>query len=175
MLMYLERLRGVRLYSALLFSAIVLGEPLAQAANTIDPNSTGATDVVRDPFAGTFTLTNPLADPLYLTGSDLAVGDRASGELRIDDGSIVGSKSAYLGYEFGSTGVATITGAGSRLGNTNYLYVGYFGSGTLTVAEGGLVINSSGYLGRYSDSRAMPRSPAPAPSGSITATSTSAT
>ena len=75
MLMYLERLRGVRFYSALLFSAIVLGGALAQAANTIDPNSTGATDVVQDPFGTPITLTNPLADPLDLGLHTLAVGN----------------------------------------------------------------------------------------------------
>ena len=146
MLMYLERLRGVRFYSALLFSAIVLGGALAQAANTIDPNNTGATDVVRVGSFGTpvFTLTNPLPDPLNLgsIAPDLAVGDTASGELRIDNGSNVSCATAFLGYHSGSTGVVTITGAGSQWTNSgNFfnsgdLYVGYEGSGTLTVADG---------------------------------------
>ena len=46
----------------------------------------------------------------------------------------------------------TITGAGSRWTNSFSLYVGEYGSGTLTVAEGGVVSDTYGYLGTSSGS-----------------------
>ena len=43
-----------------------------------------------------------------------------------------------LGSESGSTGTVTVP-RGSQLTDNGLLYVGYFGSGTLTVADGGMV------------------------------------
>ncbi|MEX0886746.1 MAG: PEP-CTERM sorting domain-containing protein [Phycisphaeraceae bacterium] len=48
----------------------------------------------------------------------------------------VGSGNAYLGLNAGSTGHATVTGAGSSWHNTGAIYVGRFGAGSLTVADG---------------------------------------
>ena len=50
----------------------------------------------------------------------------------------------YLGYGSASTGVATVTGTGSTWTNSDYLYVGYNGSGTLSVTGGGTVSSSRG-------------------------------
>jgi T5SS/PEP-CTERM-associated repeat protein len=51
-----------------------------------------------------------------------------------------------LGYNTGSTGTATITGAGSKwIGSS--LFVGSAGSGALRVEAGGQVSNAIGYLG----------------------------
>jgi T5SS/PEP-CTERM-associated repeat protein len=110
----------------------------AQAANTIDPNTTGATDVVQDPDGTPVTLTNPLADPLSLGTDDLAIGDSTAGELLIDDGSDVSSNWGYIGNESNSVGTVTMSGAGSTWDNSAALYVGYEGTGLLTVNSGAI-------------------------------------
>jgi len=46
-----------------------------------------------------------------------------------------------------STGVATVTGSGSQLNNSDNLFVGNGGSGTLNVQAGGLVTNTNGFIG----------------------------
>ena len=47
---------------------------------------------------------------------------------------------SYLGYNSGSTGTATVTGAGSTWTNY-YLEVGYSGSGIMNVEAGGQISN----------------------------------
>jgi T5SS/PEP-CTERM-associated repeat protein len=119
----------------------------AQAANTIDPNSTGATDVVQDPDGSATTLTNILADPLNLGGDDLAVGNTGSGELRIDLGSSVTNAFGSIGRDPNSTGVVTVIDPNSLWDNSNHLYVGDGGDGTLNIQNGGTVTNEFGYIG----------------------------
>ena len=58
----------------------------------------------------------------------------------------------YIGLNSGSTGTATVTGAGSTWANSSNLSVGYSGQGTLLVEDGGAVTNSTGYIGRFSGS-----------------------
>jgi len=57
--------------------------------------------------------------------------------------------SAYLGYDAASSNnVAQVTGAGSRWTNSNFLYLGYSGSGNqLVVSNGATVANRYGNLG----------------------------
>ena len=72
--------------------------------------------------------------------SDLSVGVYGSGTLNVEAGAQVSSRYyCYLGCNSGSTGTATVTGAGSTWNNSGDLCVGYSGSGTLTVADGGTV------------------------------------
>ena len=78
---------------------------------------------------------------------DLGVGYKQSGSVSISGGVSVSSGTGYLGYRSGSTGTATITGAGSEWNNSDRLYVGDQGNGTLTIAAGGQVSNTYGYLG----------------------------
>ena len=68
------------------------------------------------------------------------------------EGGTVSNFYGYLGYSSGSAGEATITGAATQWTNSGVLYIGYEGSGTLTVAEGGTVSIGSGYLGYLSGS-----------------------
>ncbi len=58
----------------------------------------------------------------------------------------------YLGYNSGSTGTSTVTGASSKWINNGGLFVGRSGSGTLTIEAGGQVSSDYGYLGYNSDS-----------------------
>ena len=77
----------------------------------------------------------------------LGAGHKGTGTLRIAEGRSVASTVGYLGHSQGSTGTATVTGAGSTWTNGGALHVGDLGTGTLTVEAGGQVSNSNGYLG----------------------------
>ena len=79
----------------------------------------------------------------------LGVGHKGTGTLRIADGLTVASTSGYLGYRSGSTGTATVTGAGSTWTNSDYLNVSRYGTGTLNIEAGGLVSNGSCDLGYH--------------------------
>ena len=57
-----------------------------------------------------------------------------------------------MGYSSGATGTATVTGCGSTLTNSNELYVGYYGVGTLAIEDSGQVSSTNSYLGRESGS-----------------------
>lgn len=118
--------------------SICLGLCLAavgHAAVTIDPDAIGATDVTPADIES-----NPLQ-----TAIDLTVGDASTGALRIDAGSKVRNNVIVLGNDASSVGMATVTGADSRLTYNETLYVGYSGDGTLRVEDRATV---TGYYGR---------------------------
>jgi T5SS/PEP-CTERM-associated repeat protein len=83
------------------------------------------------------------------TGGALGAGYLGSGSLRIAGGVGMSSNAGYLGYMPGSTGVATVDGAGSTwMVNAGPLYVGLWGHGTLNITNGGVVTGSQAtYLG----------------------------
>ena len=60
----------------------------------------------------------------------------AAAALNIEAGGQVSNATGYLGYSSGSSGTATVTGAGSKWTNNSYLYVGYSGKGTLSITDG---------------------------------------
>jgi T5SS/PEP-CTERM-associated repeat protein len=87
---------------------------------------------------------------------ELGAGYTSAGTLTIANGATAASSYGCLGYDHGSTGTATVTGAGSKWisrgnnpGNGN-LHIGICGNGTLNVEAGGLVSNNNGFLGAYS-------------------------
>jgi len=82
---------------------------------------------------------------LYL--GTLAVGNYGTGTLLVENGGIVSSILGYIGYMSGSTGSATVSGAGSQWNNSGDLYVGRYGTGTLLVENGGVVSNINGTIG----------------------------
>ena len=84
------------------------------------------------------------ADPLTWTSTTTAyIGQTATGTLIVNNGTI-SSSAAYLGYNSGISGSATISGANSQWINSSCLYVGNGGSGTLNVTGGGSVSNYYG-------------------------------
>jgi T5SS/PEP-CTERM-associated repeat protein/autotransporter-associated beta strand protein len=89
---------------------------------------------------GTLTFGFGSSDPL-------GVGYKESGSLSITSGRAVTSGDGYLGYGPGSTGMATVSGAGSTWTNAVATYVGYIGHGELVVEAGGKVLNRSGFVG----------------------------
>ena len=83
---------------------------------------------------------------------DLGAGYTGSGSLTIQNGIAVTSNNGLLGYNCGSTGTATIDGAGSTwtIGANGSLCVGYCGAGVLKITNGGTVSggnNSSAGIG----------------------------
>jgi len=78
----------------------------------------------------------------------MGAGHSGKGSMHISDGVTVQSTSGYLGYQSGSTGEATVSGAGSTWANSDNLYVGYEGDGALEITDGGAVSsNQDAYIG----------------------------
>lgn len=79
-----------------------------------------------------------------------AFGNKGNGTLNITNGGIVKSYGGHVGDQFGSTGVATVSGAGSTWTNGAGICVGSWGgSGTLNIMDGGIVNSASGSIGYY--------------------------
>jgi T5SS/PEP-CTERM-associated repeat protein len=71
------------------------------------------------------------------------IGVTGAGTLTVDSGSGLTSRDGTLGVNAGSTGMATVTGAGSKWTNGPQFYVGYYGGGSLRVEAGGLVSSNN--------------------------------
>ena len=71
----------------------------------------------------------------------ITLGYGGNATMSISDGIVVESTSSgYVGYEYGSTGEATVDGDGSTWSNGGNLYIGQSGYGTLNITDGGKVI-----------------------------------
>ena len=139
--------------------AMLLVDPAsvqAQRLITTDTTQDGGTFVVSP--RGTLTVSDAANDPLLtLTGGastsgvrQLIVGDQSGeqGRLLVKEGStLINTWYSFLGLNSGSTGTATITGAGSQWQNSDNMFVGNSGSGTLNIEDGGLVTNTDAKLG----------------------------
>jgi T5SS/PEP-CTERM-associated repeat protein len=90
-------------------------------------------------------------DP-WNVGAELAVGLLANGSLTIDGGSDVVSTSGTAGSDATVTGAIVVTGSGSTWSNSEDLFLGVFGAGTLDVLQGARVVNSSASLGHLDGS-----------------------
>jgi fibronectin-binding autotransporter adhesin len=96
---------------------------------------------------GTVTVTG--AGSSWSNSGDLHVGYSGTGTLTIENGgSVNNGLFGYVGAFSGGIGTVTVTGAGSTWTNGGELAVGNFGTGTLTIADGGTVSNTAGYVGR---------------------------
>lgn len=90
--------------------------------------------------AGTVTVDG--AGSALTNSSDLYVGYFGAGTLTIRNGGTVSNANiGYLGFVAGSTGTATVDGAGSAWTSSSTLVVGYSGTGTLTIQNGGKASN----------------------------------
>ena len=72
--------------------------------------------------------------------------------LGVESGGVASNALGNIGVIGGSVGEATVTGAVSRWNNSDYLIVGYSGSGTLNVESTGAVTCTFGYIGTDSGS-----------------------
>ncbi|ADZ68957.1 Serine protease, subtilase family [Polymorphum gilvum SL003B-26A1] len=95
---------------------------------------------------GTVTVTG--AGSTWANSVSLYVGVSGSGTLNVEHGgSVVSDYFGYVGLGFGSSGAATVTGAGSTWVSGADLHVGHAGDGTLAISGGGMVSNVRGYVG----------------------------
>ena len=86
------------------------------------------------------------------TNSTLKVGDTGNGTMHVTGGGSAQSTYGYVGSQAGSTGYASIEGAGSRWLNQNSLHVGGLGSGTLDVTDGAWITGNQIKIGAESGS-----------------------
>jgi len=79
----------------------------------------------------------------------LTVGSSGTGTLTVTYGGYVGTDAGLtIGFQAAkSPSAVTVTGAGSQLESDGYLSVGYAGTGSLSIINGGLVTSQSGDLG----------------------------
>lgn len=80
--------------------------------------------------------------------ANTSVGYGGTGVLNVTNGGKVdnGGGNFEVGFQSGSNGTATVSGAGSAI--TAYgVYVGYIGTGTLTLSNGGAINSAEFYIG----------------------------
>ena len=77
----------------------------------------------------------------------MGAGYSGVGTMSIFDGRVIESVFGFIGYKSSSLGEVTVDGPGSTWTNSNGLYVGHYGSGTLNITDGGAVSDRNGYIG----------------------------
>lgn len=97
---------------------------------------------------GTVSVTGPGS---IWQATTVGIGVGGTGTLSITNGGIVADGGAgsgsVVGAASGSSGMATVDGAGSKWVNSGTFMVGNLGTGTLHVTSGGAVSNDAGYIG----------------------------
>jgi len=81
-----------------------------------------------------------------MLGSRAPAGFNTRGSLNIDNGGEVSTAKTVLGDGAGAIGIATVSGSGSKLLNSESLVVGFNGDATVNVESGGLVSDVDGYI-----------------------------
>ncbi|MBB4234800.1 autotransporter outer membrane beta-barrel domain-containing protein [Rhizobium esperanzae] len=116
-------------------------------AQVIDGNDTEIVDGNDPNGTGPGTQPSP-----WTINADLLVGDQNGDDaaLIIRNGGEVSNDIGVLGVDPGAIGTVTVTGAGSTWSNSDDLYIGHQGTGTLTIEDGGAVDNIFGRLGYFS-------------------------
>jgi T5SS/PEP-CTERM-associated repeat protein len=96
------------------------------------------------------------ADPtIWTLETNGNIGNTVSGTLRVDSTDSVShllANDGYIGYGSGVTGAVTIEGGSSTWTTGDWLYVGYNGTGTLNIADGGAVSSQWGAIACWHDS-----------------------
>ncbi len=128
---------------------------------------------------GTVTVTGPGSIWNNTPGGGLNIGSFGTGTLTIANGGMVINNTAFtanIGNGAGSQGTVTVSGAGSMWTNSSGVNIGNSGTGTLTIANGGIVTapavviaNNAGSIGTLNIG-AGAGNPAAAP-GTLTASS----
>uniref|UniRef100_UPI003340FD0F autotransporter family protein n=1 Tax=Castellaniella defragrans TaxID=75697 RepID=UPI003340FD0F len=89
----------------------------------------------------------------WTNNNGLTVGSSGSGRLTISNGGTVSNIwNGYISLNPGSIGAVEVTGSGSRWINDNELIVGDYGTGSLTITDGGSTSNAGGFIGHNDNS-----------------------
>jgi len=107
-------------------------------------------------------------DSTWTNAEELGIGLSGTGQLTISNGGAVTNTHAFIGgfdpeapnidiawlgdVVSGGTGVVEVTGTGSQWTSDGFLYVGYVGTGTLDVNDGGVVTSVYGAVGADANS-----------------------
>lgn len=141
---------GLKLAAAALLLSLVNASPAAiNWTGDVDPAdpttwTSGTSGDIGDTADGAITV----GGESELLSYSLTVGVDGNGTLTVEAGGTANNAGfTVLGSNPSSTGVATVTGSGSRWDHGRDFVVGRFGDGTLTVEAGGIVSNRRGYLG----------------------------
>ncbi len=107
----------------------------------------GSTGVIGSGASGFGIVTMSGNSTLSFEGT-LTIGDSGLGLLGVATGSVVSSSNGIIGHQAGSTGAVSVTDSGS-LWNTSsdHIWVGYSGTGHLTIQNGGEVTASYSTVG----------------------------
>ena len=94
---------------------------------------------------------NLVLDRTALSVPSMSVGSESgTATMTIRGGGSVSNSTGYIGDNAGTSGVVTVSGSDSVWStNTDDLYIGRFGTGSLSISQGGSVSNRNGILGRY--------------------------
>jgi fibronectin-binding autotransporter adhesin len=96
---------------------------------------------------------NPSNTTSWVAWGTVFCGVNGVGDVRVDNGSDAFSRHCRMGYNPGSFGEITVTGAGSTWTNSEDFSVGYEGAGTLNITDGGFVQNDGAtFVARYAGS-----------------------
>lgn len=118
------------------------------------PLSTASAAITAEGSVGEYAMSFPPtffnSDPNGWTSSTNGyIGNDSYGSVTVSNNSDLYSHSGNVGYDFDSTGVVTISGAGSSW-TSDYIGLGYFGNGTLNISDGGAVmVSHTTELARY--------------------------
>jgi T5SS/PEP-CTERM-associated repeat protein len=85
------------------------------------------------------------------------MGVEGTGRLNVEAGGVVANVEGILGFEAGSSGFVTVTGAGSQWNNSFYTTVGYRGQGSLLVESGGIVRDTDSNIGLFAGASGVAR------------------
>jgi T5SS/PEP-CTERM-associated repeat protein len=133
----------------------------AEGAGTalVEEGATVTAEGVRVGFAeggdGELTVTGEGSS--ITSGQQVQIGQLSTGELVLSDGALLDSKkgtsptstSGIIGTEEGGTGIVVITGAGTQWVQDGGMNVGFRGTGTMVVENGGLIHSADGIIGRF--------------------------
>jgi T5SS/PEP-CTERM-associated repeat protein len=129
----------------LVLTSFALSALVSQAAITVDPLSTGATDVLAGDYFPGNLLVNPVTDPFSTVV--LQVGNTSAGSLHINNGSVINSQATHVASLQGSTGELLVTGNTTRLISSYDFRVGLRGVGVASITNGALLESDQGWVG----------------------------
>ncbi len=117
------------------------GALTVEAGGTVNSGGGGSVGLSAG-STGSVTVTGPGSAWNNGPGGGLNIGSFGAGALTISNGGIVSNNTAFtanIGEGAGSQGAVTVTGAGSTWSNSSGVNIGDFGTGALTIADGGVV------------------------------------